>query len=439
MRGTREKTIARPTHRRVYYGWVLVVALAIAQVSSWGVLYYAFSVFLEPMQRELGWSRATLTAGYSIALLISGAAAFPVGAWLDRRGPRLLMSVGSLLAALLVFAWSRVTDLPTFYLIWAGIGLAMAAVLYEPAFFVVSAWFTRQRGRALTVLTFIGGFASIIYIPLAAWLVQQQGWRAALGTLAVVLVIATLPIHLLLVRRRPGDLGLQPDGTDRLVEAGHAPMTVAAPVALPGVALGVALRQGAYWRLTLAFFLATITGVAVTVHLIPYLIGQGYSPDFAALAVSLFGIIALPGRAIFTPLGDFIPRRLVTAVIFLSQALSLLVLLLLPGVTGVLAFAVLFGIGFGAVTPARAALVAEMYGPAHYGRINGVLAAALMGARALAPVGVSLIYDQVGDYTPAWWTLASLSLVAALIILTVRHAPSAPHATPTQPAVSSLS
>lgn len=430
-RGARPAVSARPARRRLYYGWVLVGALATAQVSSWGVLYYAFSAFIEPMQRDLGWSRAALTGAYSLALLLSGLAAFPIGAWLDRHGPRLLMTLGSIAAALLVYAWATVADLGAFYLIWAGIGLAMAAVLYEPAFVVVATWFTRLRGRALTLLTFIGGLASVIYIPLATWLIGVEGWRTALVTLAALLAVLTLPVHALLLRRRPADLGLLPDGEPAPTAAsdspsappGAAPAGGVLPSAATGSTLGEALHDGTYWRLTLAFFLATLTAVAITVHLIPYLLGQGYSPEFAALVVSLIGLVALPGRAIFTPLGDYLPRRMVSAAIFLMQALGLLVLLLVPGVLGVLGFAALFGAGFGAITPARAALVADLYGPAHYGRINGVLAAALMGARALAPVGVSLLYEQFGGYLPALWTLVALSLVAVPLIATVAHAP----------------
>src|SRR5262245_19622994 len=148
---------------RVYYGWVLVGTLAFTELTSWGVLYYAFSVFLVPMQEDLGWSRAALTGAFSLALLLSGVAGVPVGRWLDRHGPRGLMTVGSLAAAGLVLAWSAIKNLTAFYLIWAGIGVAMATVLYEPAFVVVAMWFARRRGRALTVLTFVAGFASVVY------------------------------------------------------------------------------------------------------------------------------------------------------------------------------------------------------------------------------------------------------------------------------------
>jgi len=301
----------------------------------------------------------------------------------------------------------------------------MAAVLYEPAFFVVARWFSRRRGRALTLLTFIGGLASIIYVPVATWLVGAEGWRMALVTLAALLAVLTVPVHVLVLRRRPADVGLAPDGAPARPEADDRPDGQLAPPAtdLGGTPLGMALRAGAFWRLTLAFFLATVTAVAITVRLVPYLLGQGYSAGVAALALTVIGVVALPGRAIFTPLGDLLPRQFVSAAIFLMQALGLMALLLVPGMVGVLGFAVVFGLGFGAITPARAALVAEIYGLAQYGRINGVLAAALMGARAAAPVGVSLLFDGFGGYLPALWGLALLSLAAALVIAMVPHRP----------------
>src|SRR5437868_751786 len=125
---------ARLGGRGLFYGWVLVLALALTETISWGVLYYGFGVFLGPMQAELGWSRAALTGAFSLALLVSGFAGIPIGRWLDRHGPRALMTAGSIAATLLVVAWSRVAEPALFYVVWALIGLAMAAVLYEPAF-----------------------------------------------------------------------------------------------------------------------------------------------------------------------------------------------------------------------------------------------------------------------------------------------------------------
>src|SRR4051794_20924932 len=197
---------------RVYYGWILVAALAVTELTSWGVQYYAFAVFLKPMEADLGWSRSAMTGAFSLALLVSGVVAVPMGRWLDRHGPRLLMTAGSFAAALLVLAWSRVESLTLFYLIWVGIGVTMAATFYEPAFVTIANWFVRYRGRALTFLTFGGGFASVIFIPLSAYLISSHGWRTALVVLACILALVTVPLHALVLRRYPRDMDLLPDG-----------------------------------------------------------------------------------------------------------------------------------------------------------------------------------------------------------------------------------
>jgi MFS family permease len=174
----------RPDRRpgRPYFGWVIVGVLALTETISFGVLAYAFAVFLVPMQHELGWSPTAITGAYSLAVVVSGLAAIPVGWWLDRHGARALMTLGSAAATVLVLAWSKVEDLTALYAIWAGIGLVMAAVLYEPAFAVIATWFAQARPQALAVLTVVAGFASVVFTPLAGWLVEVQGWRGALVT-----------------------------------------------------------------------------------------------------------------------------------------------------------------------------------------------------------------------------------------------------------------
>jgi sugar phosphate permease len=397
-----------------YYGWILVGTLSLTEMTSWGVLYYSFSVFLVPMQQELGWSRASMTGAFSLALLLSGITSVPIGRWLDRHGPRVLMTVGSAAASLLVLAWGAVTNLTAFYCVWAGIGMTMAAVLYEPAFAVIARWFVRHRGQALTVLTFVAGFASVIYIPLAGWLIHTQGWRDALRTLAYILAIGTIPLHAFVLRRRPEDLGLFADGDGPPVSE---TVRSAQRDAERSVALSSALRQATFWWLATAFVMNVIGMIALNVHLVSYLIDRGYETSFAATTMGFVGIMALPGRLIFTPLGDLLPRSLVTACLFLLQTLSLIVLLWVPGKAGVFGFVALFGAGFGAITPARAALVAEFYGPAAYGSISGTLALFLTVAGALAPLGAAWGHDLAGGYEPVLWALMAISALGAIAIL----------------------
>ncbi len=402
-----------PKPKRVYYGWTIITTLAVAEITSWGILYYAFTVFLEPMHATLGWSRVSITGAFSLALVLSGVVGIPLGRWLDRRGPRLLMSAGSCVATLLLLAWSFVGSLAAFYLIWAGLGITMAAVLYEPAFWVVSAWFNQRRGQALTVLTLVAGLASVIYVPLAGWLVAVQGWRHALLTLAVLLAVGTIPIHALVLRRRPADLGLLPDGETARTDTRDDDVS-GATVHVAGVTPRVALRSASFWLVTAAFVLSTLCTGVVFVYLVPYLITRGYPAHVAATAVGVIGLIALPGRLVLTPLGDWLPRGRLTAGLFLSQTVAVLILLVGRGDLGVIGFVVLFGAGFGAISPARAALVAEYFGPAHFGSINGMVALALNLARAIAPVGAGIVIEATGGYQPTWWILAALSALSAL-------------------------
>lgn len=409
-----QQSVASITSESTRRDWALVVTLGVTETISYGVLIYAFTVFITPMETELGWSRSALTGAFSLALLLSGVVGLLVGHWLDRHGPHALMTIGSCCAAALTLAWSQIHSLTLFYLLWAAIGVVMAAVLYEPAFWIIARRFSRSRGRALTALTFIAGFAAVIFVPLAGALVQAQGWRGALVTLAIIVAVGTIPAHALALRSRPA----KPAPTPDLRGGGES------HPALRGVTRGEALRSGSFWWISAAFFLITLSTSALALHLVPLLTDRGYSPTFGASAVGAFTLMAMPGRLIFTPLGDRFRRSRVVAFIFFAHALGMLSLLLVPGLPGIVGFVVLFGTGFGAVTPARAALVADLYGPAHYGQINSIVAFLSMVARALGPIGMSLMYDHAGGYPGALVALTAAALLGMLaLFLADREAP----------------
>ncbi|HKW22891.1 MAG TPA: MFS transporter, partial [Ktedonobacterales bacterium] len=242
----------------------------------------------------------------------------------------------------------------------------------------------------------------------------------ALVSLALILALGTSPLHALILRRRPEDIGVAPDGAAAPSAAGSlAALSSPDIIHEQSVPTRAALRGSAFWGLAAAFALTTLMAGALTVHLVPYLIDQGYAPSFAASMVGLIGIMSLPGRLVFTLLGEHVSRRLVTALLFALQAVSLPILLLTPGAAGVFGFVVLFGASFGAITPARAALIADYYGSKHYARINSMLGLFITGARAIAPVGAGLFYELLGTYSLIFWALAGLSALAAGALLLV--------------------
>ncbi len=392
--------------RSHFYGWTIIWTLAVTETVSWGILYYAFAVFLVPMQTELGWSTPQITGAYSLALVVTMFLSPPLGHWLDRAGPRLPMTLGSSLGTVLVVAWARVETLPAFYLIWAGLGVALALTLYEPAFAVASTWFVRGRARAMLILTTLAGLASTIFLPLAGWLTERLGWRDALLVLAAVLGIVTIPAHALVLRRRPEDLGLLPDGA--AAQPGHPPQPPA------GVPLSRALRDPAYWWLTVAFFLGMTAAVAIGIYLIPILLERGESLARATFITGLIGAAQVGGRVLVTALDRRAPESAVGVAVCALQAIALVVILLTAGMAALLLAVALLGAGRGGVTLMRATLVADRYGRAHFAAISGIPAAAQMAARALAPVGAGLLVAWLDGYTPMLAVLAAIALASTL-------------------------
>jgi MFS family permease len=397
---------ARPTWRT--RSWGIVAALSVTETVSWGILYYAFAVFLVPMQRELGFSAAELTGAFSVAMLVSGAAGIAVGRYLDRHSPRALMTVGSAAGAALVIAWSQAEGLVAFYVIWVAIGLVMAAVLYEPAFTVLAKHFpaTTERRRAMTAMTLVAALASFIFMPLSQALIDAHGWRNALLVLAVILASITVPLHALVLRPAP--------------QRAHAPAGMATATGRSATA-SEALRSMPFWLLSGAFVLASFTSFAMTVHAIAFLLERGHSPAFAAFAVGLVGISQIPGRLLFAPVAARLSRPVATASVFVLIGLGVAIVVSVHSTAGVVAGLVLLGMGNGMATLARATAIADLYGPAAYGTIAAVAGAMITGARATGPVA-GAIFAALFGYVALLWTLAALALVAAALAWRAEHA-----------------
>ena len=397
----------------VYYGWYIALALAITETVSYGVMYYAFSVFITPMEAELGWSRGQLSGAFSLSLLIAGLTAFPVGYWLDRHGSRLLMTVGSVGATILVLFWSRVNTLPEFFMIMALMGLFGAAVLYEPAFAVIATWFVHKRGTAMAVVTFIAGFASTIFIPLTDALLVAYGWRQAVFILGIVLGAITIPLHALVLRRKPTDLGLTPDGAE--IEA--------KPQDTPSINLRLVLRSSFFWILTFAFAVSAMSISAMRVHFIPLLISFGIHPSSAALAYGSIGVMQVIGRVIFAPVERHFSSKTMVVGVFVLLTISLAVLLPANAPLLIIAFVALFGMAVGMHTLVRPLIVADTYGAAFYGRISSAMVIFLTLTGTTAPFAAGVIFDVFGSYSPMLLLVTAFSLVAVVLIWFLPRSP----------------
>lgn len=409
----------------------MVGVLSVTETISWGVLFYAFSVVLLPMAEDLGAGRGALAGAWSSSLLVAGVAAPLVGARIDRRGGRGVMTTGAVLGAAGVWWWSAVTSLPGLYGAFAVIGIASAMVLYEPAFAVIARAFdARERSAALLVLTVVAGFAATIFLPMTTWLVGEAGWRGALRWLALLLLVTTAVPHALAV---PGRRGRGPvaraGGADEATEDVLARGPAAAPVAGN---LGDVLRDRTFWWLTAAFVLGTASVTAVSAHMVGFLVDRGETAAFAAAAVGSLGAIKVGGRIVLALSERRAGLARLMAVVFASQGAALALLALTRGRAAVVAFVAVYGAGFGAATIARPLLVVQRWGTASYGAVAGAVAAGVTVAKAASPVVAGTARDALGSTTPVLLALAALTAAAGLCLVPLVRgergsgAPSAP-------------
>jgi len=376
--------------------WGFVSALSLTQLVSYGSIFYAFALFIEPMGQELGWSKSALTAAYSLALASSALSAFPVGRLIDRGHGRAVMTGGSVLAAVLLAFWSRIESYPVFVLIWIGLGISMSAVFYEPGFAVLARRLgARLARRGITVMTLVGGFASTVFIPLTHLLIDAFGWRGALlglaafnlGICALFHAVAIPP----LARPKPG---IAPTG---------APSAAGNPRHL--------LRNPSFWCFVATSIAQGMISTGIPLHLIPLLIERGFSLDAAVAAFTVIGPAQVAAR-----LAMAVGERSVSiwTLGILTMLFSVLAFALLPfippGSWLVAVFAALYGASNGMVTIVRALLPPELFGRENYGAIQGMIAMPVRIAMATTPFAFGALWAWWGSYGIVLAVLLALAL-----------------------------
>jgi len=402
----------------------MVGVLAATCTVSYGVLLYAFAVFLAPMRRDLHASVGELSGAVSLSIAVAGGLAPFVGAWLDRHGARALMTVGSLIGAASVVGWSQSRSLPELYLAFVGIGLASAALFYDSAFAVINTWFDRDRHNALLTVTVVAGFASTIFLPTTQALTDALGWRDALLVLAAMVLVTSLP-HALVLRRHPADHGWGLDGAELDTLPAVVPVHFGEQrLRLRDPELQVSLRSRPVQWLTISTVALTAGVTMVIVYLVSYLRSRGYSPTAAAIGAGAIGVMSVSGRIAFTRLVRRLRLARVAAVMLVGQLIGIAALVWVPRPAGLLLFVVTFGSAFGVMTIARPALLGD-YVVAHvFARVSGVQAMLVDLGRIAAPLLAGVLIAWTGGYDAMLAAVAACSAFAAVALLVAdNHAP----------------
>ena len=387
-----------------------ILGLSLAQLITWGSVFYTFALLIGPIEQELGINRAQSSVAFSLALLAEGFCAYAVGRWIDRGHERLVMTVGSVLAGLCLVLHGFVSSLAGFYLIWTALGVAMSATLYTPVFAVVTRRFPNDFRRAIITMTFLGGLASTVFIPLTAWLISAWGWRGALWALASLQFLVCAPIH-----------GVSLRGAPRQILADVA--ATAAPVAFRRLLFGAPfLLVGTF----VVLFMAVTA--ALPAHMVSMLRERGMAQSWVIAIPASIGVLQVLGRLLLyffeSRFDVHQANRFIPALI----PLGLLALLLAPWLgTGsaalslVMLFVVLFGAGNGMLTIVKGTAIAQYVSREHIASLNGALGVPLALARAAAPLLMGVLWQAQVGYRYGLWLLLAMSVVAIAALLMAQH------------------
>ncbi len=390
-----------------------LIRLGLAEMVCWGALYYSFPVVQVAMQQDAGWDASTLAGSFSLALLVYALAGPVLGPWFDRRGPWATMVMGAIAGAVLLGLWSQVNTPLQLYVLMGGLGLAMAACLYEPAFYLVAQWFPKRRAHGLFVLTFFGALASPIFLPMTGAFCDMWGWRTALLIQLGVVLIIGVPLLASLPRQRVAISPVQVHGDQRARRIFH---------------------EARFWWWQAGFIVVSVTAIAIPVHLVAYLVNQGLDLTAAASVTGGLAGVGIIGRLVFGFVGDGRWLMPLTMMMFSLMTLAVVLLLCIPGLPGALIFVACFGLGYGALWPTRAALVAQAWAGPTLATISGWFACGPNIAKAMAPLIGALLARELG-MEAAFACLAGLPMIGAgLIYFGHRHTPAGVNFLPSSPA-----
>jgi MFS family permease len=404
----------------IFYGWIIVAVVFVTM--GVGVnARTAFSLLFPPILAEFGWERGVTAGAFSFGFLVSAALSPSLGRLMDRRGPRvvielgvMLIGTGLLLATLVSRPWHLYATLGVM------VGGGSVCLGYTGQSLFLPDWFVRRRGLAMS-LAFSGvGVGSMIILPWVQALIGRVGWRAACWALGVLVLVLLVPLNLLL-RRRPQDLGLEPDGDRAAPGAAAARPSNVVDAAWAAVdwTLARASRTARFWWIASGYFLGLFAWYAVQVHQTKYLIEIGFTPGDAAWALGFVSLAGIPGQIALGWLSDRIGREWVWTVGTLGFAICYATLLLLavsPTLPLLYVMVIAQGmLGYG-LTSVVGAIPAEIFQGRHYGSIFGTLMLSSIAGGAVGPWLTGALYDRTGSYTLPFWIAIGCCVVSAVTI-----------------------
>lgn len=413
----------------VYYGWLIVATVTLMlAVTSGG--RFVFGVVLKPVSDEFGWSRTDLATAVTINVILLSILQPIIGLAVSRWGSRRILLLGVVATAVMMVPLSLSTHLWQIYVFYGIIAaFAFAATSPVNVTALVSGWFTKRRGLALSIATSGSAIGQLAIVPLATWIMVTWSWRTSYWVLAGVALLAMLPLGWLLVRDAPPGTTDDPDTPpDDAPAAGDKSLVAGcAPVALPVVSIGRAIRTPAYWQLSFGFFVCGYTMSFTSVHMIPYMLDMSEHSfhtmeTVASTALSVVGGCSILGAVVIGLLADRIGRKPMLATTYFLRGLAFLMLVLAgPNLVGIFLAAIVLGVSWTSTTPLTSAISADMYGRHSLAGIFGFMFSTMNIGSAAGAWLAARDYDITGNYHLSLIVNAFLGFAAAAVVQAVRE------------------
>ncbi len=402
-----------------FYGWI-VVAVTFVTMGIGVNARTSFSLLFPPIITEFGWPRGVTAGAFSFGFIVSAVMGPVIGRMMDKYGPRVVMETGVVLMAAGLLL-SPLTTQPWHLYLTIGVlvGIGSICLGYSGQSLFLPNWFVRKRGLAVG-MAFAGvGIGSITLLPWMQSMIEQSGWRSASFTLGVIVLVVLVPINLLL-RKRPEDIGLLPDG-DSTAATATKPVSniVDAAWAATDWTLARAIRTSRFWWIAAGYFAGLYIWYAVQIHQTKYLLEIGFDAKFAAFALGLVSFVGIPGQILLGHLSDRFGREAIWAISTTGFGICYVALIAMqshpsPLLLYVMVVAQGF-LGYG-LTSIMGAIVLEIFQGRNYGSIFGMLMLTALAGGAAGPWLTGVLYDIFGNYTLAFWIGAGMSVLSAFAI-----------------------
>ncbi|SDI22278.1 MFS transporter [Paenibacillus naphthalenovorans] len=401
MASNRSYTQSVPIQTSFYYGWCIVFISGLGIFFSGPGQAYSNSVFIELYMRDFHMDRTTVSSLYSLATLTAGFLLFAVGKLTGRFGHRVMMTWTAVLLGLACWWNSFVAGTLTLF-----IGFFMIRLLGQGSMFLipntlVSQWFVKQRGRALSYAGLGGLLGAAIFPPLNNWLIQTFSWPAAWRVLGAAILCCFAPAAFFLVRNKPEDVGLLPDH----MLPGSDQASSQAPAAEDAWTLREAMRTKSFWLIMGCTAVPPMIYGGITIHIFSILNEHGIDRTTIAWILSFIPLISFACSLIA---GFIVERVKVHAMLGLTFVINLLAPILLIAAQSemmIFLFAVAWGVGQGLINVPLGVIWANYYGRRHLAQISGMTTFAMVFGSAVGPMQLGFAYDRLGNYNPVLWLM----------------------------------